>query len=330
MLISVVIPVYNGENYIKNIYQCLKTYNNIEIIFFDDSSTDNSLKILKELKKKDKSIKIYNSKLKNIQYGPSGAKNEGLKHATGEYVMFIDCDDYVSKDYIEKIANEIKKNNKPDLIITGFTKVDQNGKVLYKSKYYDDITALYQGVFIWTKTIKMKFLNENNVQLPYGPILDDVVFQAYLILLNPKCCYLNDRGYYYYYYENSQSHTVLSSFKPGSLEQAFEYFDKIANNKQIKDKNKLCYFVFKYICWHLLKSGIKVGTNAMKYEYNLAFSYLENNYPEYRKFKNIKCPYERKIVKLALYTIFILRKLHLDWLFFKIYSNINLRRLWPN
>ena len=85
MLVSVIIPVYNGEKYILRVYKSIKeqTYKNIEIIFFNDASKDNSLKILKELSKKDKNVKVYSSKKNN---GPGGAKNEGLKKATGDYV----------------------------------------------------------------------------------------------------------------------------------------------------------------------------------------------------------------------------------------------------
>lgn len=108
-LISVIIPIYNVEKYLK---RCLESvvnqdYKNLEIILINDGSTDNSLEIATTYKSKDKRIKIFSQ----INQGLSAARNSGLDKATGDYITFIDSDDYVSKDYVSYLFNLIKKNN---------------------------------------------------------------------------------------------------------------------------------------------------------------------------------------------------------------------------
>ena len=99
--VSVIVPVYNTEKYLP---QCLdsiinQTFTDFECICINDGSTDNSLSILEEYAKKDSRIRIISQK----NAGLSNVKNVGIKNATGIYITFIDSDDFVSLDYIEKL-----------------------------------------------------------------------------------------------------------------------------------------------------------------------------------------------------------------------------------
>ena len=113
--ISVIVPVYNVENYLS---QCLKsiinqTYKNLEIICVNDGSTDKSLMILKEYEKKDKRIKVINQNNKGL----AATKNVGMKIATGDYITFVDSDDYIDLNVYEKCIESIIKYNKPDIVV---------------------------------------------------------------------------------------------------------------------------------------------------------------------------------------------------------------------
>lgn len=108
-LVSVIIPVYNVEKYLR---RCLNSvidqeYKNIEIILVNDGSTDNSLEIAISYKEKDKRIKVFSQE----NQGLSAARNMGLDKSHGEYITFIDSDDYVSKDYVSYMFNLLKKHN---------------------------------------------------------------------------------------------------------------------------------------------------------------------------------------------------------------------------
>ena len=109
MKISVIVPVYNVEKYLTKCVDSImnQTYKDLEIILVDDGSTDNSGKICDEYVKKDKRFKVIHKK----NGGLSDARNVGIKNSTGEYLSFIDSDDYIDNDMIECLYNACIKNN---------------------------------------------------------------------------------------------------------------------------------------------------------------------------------------------------------------------------
>ena len=100
-LISIIVPVYNVEKYLKKCLDSIlsQTYKNFEVIIVNDGSPDNSQKIIDEYKKKDKRIIV----LEKENGGLSSARNYGIEHANGKYISFVDADDYIEKDYVEKL-----------------------------------------------------------------------------------------------------------------------------------------------------------------------------------------------------------------------------------
>ena len=129
--ITVIIPVYNVENYLE---RCLKsilynTYTNLEIICVNDGSTDESGKILKTLEREDVRIIL----LEQNNQGVAAARNLGVKKSTGKYITFVDGDDYLKNDYIEKMYDLAEKESL-DMVISGLTYVDESGKVIYDNE----------------------------------------------------------------------------------------------------------------------------------------------------------------------------------------------------
>lgn len=114
-LVSVIVPIYNVENFVSKCIKsiCEQTYRNIEIILVDDGSTDNSGTICDEYGKKDTRIKVIHKK----NAGVSVARNVGINNSMGDYICFVDGDDYVMPDYIEYMMEQIIKNN-ADIALT--------------------------------------------------------------------------------------------------------------------------------------------------------------------------------------------------------------------
>ena len=112
MKFSIVVPVYNVEKYINKALDSIlnQTYNNFEVIIVNDGSTDNSQKIIDKYTKLDKRFKSY----KKENGGLSSTRNFGIKYTTGDYLLFIDSDDYIEKDYLEQ-ANKVTNYTHPDL-----------------------------------------------------------------------------------------------------------------------------------------------------------------------------------------------------------------------
>ena len=132
MLVSIIIPYYNDKKYIfRSVSSALnQSYKNIEIIIIDNENSLISKKILKDIKKKSKKIKIlYNKKKPNLA---GVGRNIGIKNSRGKYVCFLDSDDYWSKDKLKIQIKELKKQNADVLLFTSFKAVNEKKNLIYK------------------------------------------------------------------------------------------------------------------------------------------------------------------------------------------------------
>lgn len=202
--VSVVIPVYNVEKYLSKCLDsvCNQTLKDIEIICVNDCSTDSSLSLLEAYAKKDKRIRIVNRKTNG---GLAAARNSGLDVAEGEYVAFVDSDDYISLDFCEKLI-EVSSNGKFDIIkgadihvVYDDGKIDiwkQNEAIREnKTNFYAQVTtALYRTKFL--KANKIKFYESIR-------ICEDIVFVTQCSLLSESIKVIDDGIYYYLRREDS-------------------------------------------------------------------------------------------------------------------------------
>lgn len=157
--VSVIIPVYNAEKYLEKCLDSVinQTLKEIEIICIDDCSTDNSYSILKEYIKKDNRIVVFKNK---TNHGAGYTRNVGLNFSKGEYIGFVDSDDYIDEKYYEELYNTAKKYD-PDMVSTpnmGITKnkdlydYEQNfdiGNILHLYGYYK-MHSYRCGIFNWS------------------------------------------------------------------------------------------------------------------------------------------------------------------------------------
>lgn len=176
--LSIIIPVYNVEKFLP---QCLdsvinQTLKDIEIICVNDGSTDKSLEILTAYARNDKRIKIYNQE----NQGQSAARNLAISHASGEYLGFVDSDDWVDLDYFEKLYNAAKQFD-ADIACAGFRRCDKFKKTIRKSfkevKVYTDINEkvkldnLPENNYVWNKIYKR---SKWDFVFPTGRYFEDV------------------------------------------------------------------------------------------------------------------------------------------------------------
>ena len=208
-LISVVIPVYNVEKYLhKCIESILKqTYSNLEIILVDDGSTDSSGKKCDELAQRDNRIKVFHKK----NGGLSDARNYGLRKITGDWVTFIDSDDYVCDRYIELLYRALKEEA-ADISICNPVHVfkDEEAKFVDATKVesFDAIKAIqkmwYQKDFLpsaWGKLYSSKIFE--NIEFTKGVIYEDIDIMHEIFIKARKIVYTNAAYYAYLHRENS-------------------------------------------------------------------------------------------------------------------------------
>lgn len=216
--VSVVVPIYNVEQYLNKCIESIvdQTYEDLEIILVDDGSTDSSPSICDEWKKKDKRVVVIHKE----NGGLSSARNAGLEVATGDYIMFEDSDDWLELDIVEKCVARIE-NDKSDLVIFGYKKVDENGKVLGDFTFGNDTytkeemsSQLHKRIlemsfgYAWNKLYRLSVIKESGLTND-GSIIDreDLYFNLQLFKYLRMISYLDCVGYYYLQRNSSLLHT---------------------------------------------------------------------------------------------------------------------------
>ena len=226
--ITVIIPVYNVENYLE---RCLKsvlynTYTNLEIICVNDGSTDDSKKILEDYSKRDKRVIVINKK----NEGVSSARNAGIKIATGEYIAFIDSDDWIHEKYFEYFIRGI---NTADLAICNYIRSYRNGigetDDTYRVQPISPIDVLKNKElksYVWGKLFRHQIVDE--IRFCESEKLEDSLYNMD-VLLNNKNLKINyvDVPLYYYFVRTGSLVNNIEAYSVLSLAKCFkEYYDK--------------------------------------------------------------------------------------------------------
>ena len=206
--ISVIVPVYNVEDYLEECIESIlgQTYKNLEIILVDDGSTDNSSKICDTYEKKDNRIKVIHKE----NGGLSSARNNGLKHITGDYISFVDSDDFINKTMYEKLYMAIKQYD-ADVVKSNFANV-KDGKVVEtkstgESKLYNREEAMLNymktpykynkhfKVVVWDALYKRELFD--GIQFPEGLLYEDGYVTPKVIFKSKRLVHLDESLYYY-------------------------------------------------------------------------------------------------------------------------------------
>lgn len=203
--ISVIIPVYNTEKYVGQCIQSILEQNFIdfELLLIDDGSTDRSSKICDEYAQKDERVKVFHKE----NGGVSAARNLGLDEARGEWVVFVDADDYVETDYFRRLLTKVDESI--DLVITFPNVILRNEShrinhypngVVASDNFENLFTAydLHEHTSPWCKLFRADVIMKNSIRFPVGVCFgEDAVFLYTFLLYVRKVCCLNYTGYCY-------------------------------------------------------------------------------------------------------------------------------------
>lgn len=323
--VSIIIPVYNSEKYIARCIESVlnQTFDDYEIILINDGSKDKSKEILDEYKEK------YPEKINVIHQqniGVSKTRNKAMKLANGSYIMFIDNDDYIDKDYIETFVNEIKENDL-DVVLGGYRRPNEEEKVLKELHLKDEEWSKLMIFAPWAKIYKKEYLINNDITFLPVNIGEDVYFNIQAMFLSEKIKIIDYVGYNWFFNTKSVSNTVQKNIK--NL-QVYELLNKcyyVIKEKKILEKNyeiMEMYFI-RYIVWVLLFSIKKLDYKTINEEYKKIFSWLKEKFPNYKKNKLLglrKPRGEILEVRVIVYIFMILHKLYLLSPILFIYSKI--------
>lgn len=199
--VSIIIPVYNVEKYLE---KCIKSvlqqsYHNLEIILINDGSTDNCLEICKKYTEIDNRIILVEQK----NAGLSAARNAGINICTGDYIFFLDSDDYLRPTTIKELISECKKRD-ADIVGCGYLPFSENEELQQEITYKEEVEE-YNSVFYfqkmsnhaWGKLYKSSLFKENKICYPLGRNYEDVATTFKLIWYADKIVYIPKILYLY-------------------------------------------------------------------------------------------------------------------------------------
>lgn len=186
--VSIIVPIYNADVFLPMCLTSLthQTHSNIEILLINDGSTDDSLEICKQFAQTDKRIIVTSQH----NQGQSEARNRGLTQATGEYVIFVDADDYLDSDFVEQHLRAIGDT---DYVQSGYRRLSIYGDILEEKLP----RHRYQFTSPCMRMYRTDFLRKHNLSFPTGMIYEDVIFSLHLWESLPRTCLMKYCGYNY-------------------------------------------------------------------------------------------------------------------------------------
>ena len=257
-IVSIIVPCYNVEKYLPKCVDSLlhQTYTNLEIWLVDDGSPDSCGKICDDYARKDNRINVIHKK----NGGNSDAKNVAIDRATGEWIVFVDSDDYVSEDYIETLYGLVERNHcKVGVAWLQSFLEDTQPKVVqpsYEEHVFDNMTGIekmfYQELFdtaAWCK-IYHRSLFETGIRYPFGLIYEDLSTTYLLFLKADKVAFCNKIIYYYLLRKNS---IEGQPFNKRKLDSALQIIDSIkSHSNELINVEKAVRCRMLSFCFHIM------------------------------------------------------------------------------
>ena len=303
--ISIIVPIYNVE---KTLRKCLlsirnQTYKNIEIICVNDGSPDNSAKIVEEMMQEDSRIILINKE----SDGPSSARNAGLKIAKGDYIGFVDSDDYISHDMYQKLFDAMEKDLS-DLICCGtnvvgeddYTSLQNYLKTPDKMVPLSSLLFLNLNVYAWNKLYKKEIIDSFNIQFPEGLLYEDAAFLYMYLCHVKKVSFLSDKLYFYVQHNDSIMAQTSRNKSIKALDHIKILFPlwKHISSYSVSDKYikvfleiswKYIAIAFKYLSSDLKKYAFSEGKKLFQFVYGLDFSLFSSSKLRFNFFVILAC-----------------------------------------
>ena len=264
MMFSIIIPVYNGSSYILRCIDSItkQTYHDYEIIIVDDGSTDDSWQVMNSIS--NDSIHCY-----QIEHSGAGAtRNTGLKHAKGDYILFIDVDDYYNNDTLLEILEKKIQQNQTDVFMYQMIKVTEQQQILERYRkpefFHDNIVLslgdVYQDLVITgqvlasscNKCIRRELIEEYSIYFLEGVYAEDIDWVIHLFSHVSTICLLNIDGYAYTQHKTVSRSTIKDA--PNDIVAMIEKWSYKLSNEKVPHARAVAGFVaFEY--------GICMGNN---------------------------------------------------------------------
>lgn len=277
--VSIIVPVYNGELFLDKCVESLlnQTYKNIEVIFSNDGSKDRSLEMIKGYCQRNNKVKY----VTHDNVGQSESRNLAFSSVTGDYVTYLDVDDYLDVDFVEKM---LKKNDNYDIIIGGYRRVYDDGKLDFEYSIGDLEWNRYRRVTVWAKLYKVSFLRKNKIVFPSDRLMgEDIVYTMRCLSRTDKVLIIDYIGYNNLINEKSLTHVDKDKIF-NDVPKMFRYIDDyIGSNKSyLREKKKIVYYYYlKIFVAYLVEQAEFLDCALLKEYYRTSFGSLKEIFEKY-------------------------------------------------
>ncbi|MBR2215362.1 MAG: glycosyltransferase [Selenomonadaceae bacterium] len=311
--LSVIVPVFNTEQYLRKCIEsiCEQTYKNLEIICIDDGSCDSSGLILDELERKDSRLKVYHQK----NHGESYARNRGLLTATGEYIAFVDCDDWVEADMYETLISALEDkqvdisagswfreyDNKSEVI---FNEVPIHEQVFNQKKYlqYLYMRDSYRGfAYMWNKVFRQAIMMQSGLPVLFDETLKiggDVLFLAETAIASRKVSYI-ERPFYHYRQRRQSGSRTDDLDKLYDWVMAYEKVIDLFLKQNISDE--IVNYVKRFIAYHcgnFTEVAVRQNDIEMKEQFQQIMAQYEREYMKLNRQYQDRIEWFKRIVQI--------------------------------
>ena len=267
--VSMIVPCYNAENFIQRGISSIihQTCPDWELILVDDGFTDSTAAICQRATAEDERVHFVRQK----NQGVSAARNRGLDMAKGQYVMFMDSDDYVNPDILAFTLKEAAKYD-ADIVMVGHNRVEKDGNIHSDSSHWSDTEnsdkikedILFNRLpnFVWGKLYKKSLWDD--IRLPVGQVMEDLYIMPEVFYRAGQVI-LRKEPYYYYSHENE--HSIMSEAGTHYIRRKYDHFLAWKNNEKIADhynNNGAAFFCAQKSMRSIIRAlSLDAGVNAL-------------------------------------------------------------------
>ena len=304
--ISIIIPVYNAG---RSILRCLKSvarqsFTDYEVIVLDDGSKDGSGELAEKYIARDEVLSSRARVISKDNSGVADTRNYGITLAKGEYLSFIDQDDFIAKDYLEKYYAAARGGDScssvgaaagvscecVDIVVGGYERVASDGRIITRVVPKKSAWAGYIVTAPWAHLFRTEFIRENGIEFLKNKIGEDVYFNVVALNRGARVEVIDNAGYKWYYNDASVSNSVQNTFRDEV--DVIYLMDSIADVVSECDSPYLEYFFLRYVCWYMLFSTRGSKKADIDKAYDKCFSWVRAHFPNYRrsKFIGVKMP----------------------------------------
>lgn len=320
---SLIIPVYNAEGFIQRSFTSIleQQYDDLEVIYINDGSNDNSLNVIQGIVEINNNVKVYTQ----INSGPGIARNLGIKNSNGEFVIFLDVDDKLNLKYFETL--DILLNNKKFKVACfGYSLINSENQVISNFNFINDtiINDHLKDFFeigtiknvVWNKVFSRKYLIENNIYFDNLRVNEDAVF-VFKNLVNTNDILLLNANLYSHISDNIYSYTnqLSNEHFNSTINNLQKIYNLLIENGLVKDYYK-SYQIYsaRILCYILFLASLKTKTKS-------DFFFSTEVVYKSKEWQRIRIIYTSSIKIACIY--FLVKNKHILWFTSFLLKKIN-------